>query len=124
MVGVREEWDSAMKRELPAEHGPALAEIHPLSDASSTSSACSEVFVPTRSCDEEPIAVCVDIFSEDLRILSCMSGFTSIGGPIQEGEGFLEWTKGNMVTVLKWVQHMVNTCTNRRMSTSILAPPS
>jgi len=110
MVGVREELDSAMKREPPAEHGPALAEIHPLtlSGASSTSSACSEEFVPIRCCDEEPIAVWVDIFSEDLRILSCTSGFTSIGGPIHEGEGFLEWIKGDKGTVLKWVQHMVN----------------
>ena len=87
IVGVREEYEATMQREVLTQSGPSQLFVPPLPtlrDASSSASSRSDEFVPIRSCDEERIAVWFDIFSEELRILSCTAGFTCVGGPIQE----------------------------------------
>lgn len=69
----------------------------------------SDQLVTIKSCDESQVAVWVNVLQGALPIVSCSTSFTSVGGPMAQGESFLAWVKGDKSGFLLWVQTMVNT---------------
>ena len=74
----------------------------------SASSCSSGEPVSIKTCDGDPVAVWVDVINGDLPIVGCTAHFTSLGGPVEQGESFLAWVKGDKSAFLLWVQTMVN----------------
>ena len=124
IIGIREEMESAMHREIPAGTAP-LREIPVLFPqvGGSFTSNCSEELVSIRSCEGERVAVWFDFLGETLPVVGCTAGFTHVGGPIQAEESLLAWLNDDRMAFQRWIQVMVNTEDTETEYTVNLAPP-
>ena len=109
VLGVREEMDSTIQRELPLADTPAPLFSSRLRREGSFSSGNSGEFVVIKSCDAKPVAVWVDVLGGGLPIVGCTTLFSSLAGrPVEQGESFLAWVQGDKSAFMLWVQTMVN----------------
>jgi len=105
LIGVREDLEGPRSRQLPDavgempfshDHGQKSKSDRESEEIVSLSTASSEFF--------DRCSFVIDAFSPNLKLVSCTPAFTAIGGPM-EGQGMLNWVRGDKKAFKDWVDH-------------------
>lgn len=110
LVGIREESDSERLLRQP----PAATVDQFISDvvkSGRTQSESGSDFLPLSllsSDSSSECEVCIDVLSNNLTFLECTPSFTSLGGPIRQGDGLLDWVSADESALVIWLQQSVN----------------
>eukprot|EP00450_Noctiluca_scintillans_P026204 CAMPEP_0194518394 /NCGR_PEP_ID=MMETSP0253-20130528/51793_1 /TAXON_ID=2966 /ORGANISM="Noctiluca scintillans" /LENGTH=505 /DNA_ID=CAMNT_0039362435 /DNA_START=252 /DNA_END=1770 /DNA_ORIENTATION=- len=109
IIGIREEHDGMELRRSAHDW------VRPLPSSNrDTCSICSSFGTDTLSIRGlgGRMALWVETESDNLSMVSCTASFALLGGPIEQGEGFVGWLDDNQEDFLKWVRNPTTTDAN------------